>query len=154
MRPLFSLFVLFPLIELILLILLGSAIGAGPLILWVLLTAVLGVAVMRRAGWQAWRQADWRMQRGESPARELTDGALVSVGGFLLILPGPITDILGLLCLLPFSRRWLAGHYRGMPGSAPPGRPAGDGSVTLEGEFRREADTPAQQSRDQSRRLP
>src|SRR5690606_36354650 len=75
MRSLFSLFVLFPLVELILLILLGSAIGAGPLILWVLLTAVLGVVLMRRAGWQAWRQADWRMRRGESPARELTDGA-------------------------------------------------------------------------------
>lgn len=154
MRSLFSLFVLFPLVELILLILLGSAIGAGPLILWVLLTAVLGVVLMRRAGWQAWRQADWRMRRGESPARELTDGALVSIGGLLLILPGPITDFLGLLCLLPFSRRWLAGHYRGMPGSVPPGRPDGDGAVTLEGEYRREAGAPAQEKHDQSRRLP
>jgi UPF0716 protein FxsA len=151
MRPLFSLILLFPLIELVVLVLLGSAIGAGPVLLWLLLAGVAGVLVLRRAGPQAWRQADWRLQRGESPGRELTDGALLSLGGILLIIPGVLTDIIGIACLLPFSRRWLAGHYRAAPGHEPPGRPQGGGPVTLEGEFQRHGE---QGNKDSVDRLP
>ena len=112
MHPFTLLFFLFPLLELTLLILAGMAVGGLTVILWVVLSAVIGVAALQRAGWKTWLQGDWRQQPGgESPAAQLADGVLLSTGGFLLFLPGLITDALGLLLLLPATRRRVVGAF-------------------------------------------
>lgn len=138
MRPLFFLLVIFPLLELWLLIKVGSLIGALPTLALVLLSAALGGAVLRRAHWRTLWSIDFRLQRGESPAPELLDGFLVALGGLLLVLPGLISDAIGLLCLLPPWRRSLVRRAAGRRSASPHPHGRDDGPVTLEGEYRRE----------------
>lgn len=109
MRVFFFLFVLFPLLELAVLIKVGSAIGVLPTLLLIIATAVLGGLLLRVAGVAtAWR-AQERLARGELPEQEMLEGLLIAVGGGLLLLPGFVSDLIGLICLLPPSRRLLAG---------------------------------------------
>src|SRR5690606_14016642 len=75
-------------------------------------SAVLGSVLLRVAGVAtAWRARE-RLARGELPEQEMLEGLLIAVGGGLLLLPGFISDILGLLCLFPFTRRLLVGRLR------------------------------------------
>lgn len=86
------------------LIQLGQAIG----VLWTLLVLVIGALVgawlIRREGSRAWRALTGALSSGQLPAGQLADAALVFVGGALLILPGLVSDVVGLLFLLPFTR--------------------------------------------------
>jgi UPF0716 protein FxsA len=132
-RPLFFLFVVFPLLELWLLFKVGSLIGALPTLGLVVLSGALGAAVLRQAGWRTLL----RLQRGETPAPELAEGFLLALGGVLLLLPGLIGDVLGLLCLLPLCRHRLARRMLGRRRAHAPGD-AAEGPVTLEGEYHRE----------------
>ncbi|MDH4557175.1 membrane protein FxsA [Pseudomonas sp. BN417] len=105
MRAFLFLFLLFPLIELAVLIQVGSVIGVLPTLLLVIGTAVLGSVLLRVAGVAtAWRARE-RLARGEVPEQEMLEGLLIAVGGGLLLLPGFISDVFGLLCLIPFTRR-------------------------------------------------
>lgn len=98
------LFVGMPLLELYMVIQVGQVIGAGWTILLLVLDSVVGAIVVRREGARAWRALRDTLARGGVPAKELADGALVLVGGTLLLTPGFVTDALGLLLVLPFSR--------------------------------------------------
>lgn len=112
MRVFLFLFLLFPIIELAVLIQVGSAIGVFPTLLLVIGTAVLGSVLLRVAGIAtAWRARE-RLSRGELPEQEMLEGLLIAVGGGLLILPGFISDLFGVLCLIPFTRRLLVGKIR------------------------------------------
>ena len=112
MRAFLFLFLLFPIIELALLIKVGSAIGVLPTLLLVIGTAILGSVLLRVAGVAtAWRARE-KLARGELPEQEMLEGLLIAVGGGLLLLPGFISDILGVLCLTPFTRRLLVGKIR------------------------------------------
>ena len=112
MRAFLFLFLLFPLIELAVLIQVGSAIGVLPTLLLVIGTAVLGSVLLRVAGVAtAWRARE-RLARGEVPEQEMLEGLLIAVGGGLLLLPGFISDIFGLLCLIPFTRRLFIRNLR------------------------------------------
>lgn len=112
MRAFFFLFLLFPLIELALIIKVGSVIGVLPVLLLIIATGVLGVVLLRVAGVAtAWRARE-RLARGELPEQEMLEGLLIAVGGGLLLVPGFISDVFGLLCLLPFTRRLLVGKLR------------------------------------------
>ncbi|MCY1292783.1 hypothetical protein D9M68_229590 [compost metagenome] len=112
MRAFFFLFLLFPLLELAVLIQVGSAIGVLPTLLLVIATAVLGSVLLRVAGVAtAWRARE-RLARGEMPEQEVLEGLLIAVGGGLLLLPGFISDVIGLFCLLPPTRRLLVGKLR------------------------------------------
>lgn len=112
MRAFLFLFLLFPLVELALLIQVGSAIGIFPTLLLVIGSAVLGSVLLRVAGLAtAWRARE-RLARGELPEQEMLEGLLIAVGGGLLLLPGFISDIFGLLCLLPVTRRALVDRLR------------------------------------------
>ena len=95
---------LVPLVELVLLIVVGRTIGAGWTLLALLAFSVLGIVLLRREGPAAWRRLREAVHEGRSPSRELTDAALVVVGAALLVFPGFLTDVLGLLCLLPPTR--------------------------------------------------
>ena len=112
MRAFLFLFLLFPIIELALLIQVGSAIGVLPTLGLIILSAVLGILLLRVAGLAtAWRARE-RLARGELPEREMFDGLLLALGGLLLLLPGFISDLFGLLCVLPFSRHLLLGRLQ------------------------------------------
>lgn len=103
-------FIVFPIIEMIVLIEVGSRIGALYTIGLVLLTAVIGAALLRQQGLATLLRANARLQGGELPAREVCEGFIIAVGGALLLTPGFVTDAIGLFCLLPGSRQWLVGR--------------------------------------------
>lgn len=145
MRPLLLLFIVIPILEMWLLIAVGSEIGALPTIGLVLLTAVVGLALLRRQGLSTVMRAQQKMQAGELPAREMVEGIFLAVGGALLLTPGFFTDALGFACLIPGLRQLLLGRLlrhvtvvRG-PGFTPPGGPDRhrDHDV-IEGDYSRE----------------
>ncbi|MCW8125246.1 FxsA family protein [Microbulbifer halophilus] len=110
MRPLLLLFIVIPILEMWILIAVGSEIGALPTIGLVLLTAVVGLALLRRQGLSTVMRAQQKMQTGELPAREMAEGIFLAVGGALLLTPGFFTDALGFACLIPGLRQLLLGR--------------------------------------------
>lgn len=99
------LFIIIPLVELYLIIEVGSQIGALWTVLIVIMTAVIGVQLLRLQGFSTLRRAQQSMAQGAMPAMEMMEGMVLAVGGALLITPGFITDTLGFLCLIPYTRR-------------------------------------------------
>ena len=98
------LFIVVPIAELAVLIQVGQEIGVWWTIAILIADAVLGSILMRAQGRAAWRRFNESMQAGRVPAREVLDGALVMFGGLLMLTPGFITDILGLVLILPPTR--------------------------------------------------
>jgi len=98
------LFIVVPLVELFVIIQVGGAIGVLPTIGLLLLDSILGSVLMRSQGRAAWRSFQAATAAGKAPAREVLDGALVIFGGALLLTPGFVTDLLGVLLLLPPTR--------------------------------------------------
>ncbi len=98
------LFIVVPLVELYVIIQVGQAIGALPTIGLLLLDSLLGSWLLRSQGRTVWRRFREALAAGRPPARETVDGALVIVGGALMLAPGFITDALGVLLLLPPTR--------------------------------------------------
>lgn len=74
----------------------------------VIATAVLGSALFRRQGLDTWLRLNRRVQAGEMPGKELVEGVMLLIGSLFLITPGFISDALGLVLLIPYSRRALA----------------------------------------------
>lgn len=107
MRALFLLFIILPIAELLLLLKVGQTIGALPTIAIVLLTAILGVRILRQQSFSTLQRAQMRLQSGELPGQEIVEGFLISIGGALLLTPGFITDLIAISLLLPFTRRAL-----------------------------------------------
>jgi UPF0716 protein FxsA len=108
------LFVVVPLLELVAVIQVGQAIGAGWTILLLVLDSLLGAYLLKREGRQAWRALREALNSGRVPARELADGALILVGGTLLLTPGFITDALGFFFILPLTRPVARGLLTGV----------------------------------------
>ncbi len=105
MRFLFLLFVLVPIVEIVLLINVGQAIGAWYTIGLVLLSAFIGVNMLRQQGLSTLLRARSRMDGGEIPAQEMIEGLILAVGGALLITPVFVTDFFGFCCLMPMIRK-------------------------------------------------
>ncbi|GAA1393432.1 FxsA family protein [Luteococcus peritonei] len=99
-----ALLVALPLLELWLLLKVGNWIGALPTIAILVVEAAFGAWLMRREGSRAWTALKQTLGSGRMPAAELTDAALILVGGVLLMLPGFFTDLFGFIFLLPFTR--------------------------------------------------
>jgi UPF0716 protein FxsA len=102
--PLVLLFIAVPLAELAVIIQVGQAIGVWWTIAILLADSLLGAWLMRHQGRTAWRRFNEALQGGRIPTREVLDGALVIFGGALLLTPGFITDIFGLVLLIPPTR--------------------------------------------------
>lgn len=107
MRFLLLLFVIVPIVEITLLINVGQAIGAWYTVALVLLSAFIGVNMLRHQGLATLTRARSRMDSGELPAQEVVEGLVLAVGGALLITPGFVTDLMGFCCLIPLTRRAL-----------------------------------------------
>jgi UPF0716 protein FxsA len=105
MLPLLLLiFIVVPIAELAVIIQVGQEIGVWWTIAILILDSVLGALLMRSQGRLAWRRFNETLQAGRPPAREVLDGVLVIFGGAFLLTPGFITDIFGVIFLLPPTR--------------------------------------------------
>ena len=145
MRPLSILFIflLLPAAEIWLMIEVGGVIGAGWTVLLLALTAVAGVALVRSQGLMALRRIQDMLGRGELPAREMLEGVCLLIAGALLLVPGFITDVLGVFLLVPMLRRGLVSgllrrgviHAAGSTSTPPPRKEKCP--RVLEGESRR-----------------
>lgn len=98
------LFLIVPVVEVTLLITAGERLGFGATFGLVVASALLGSWLARREGVAAWRRVQERMARGEMPGTELVDGLIVLVAATLLVTPGFLTDVAGLLGLFPPTR--------------------------------------------------
>src|SRR5260221_9232342 len=99
-----AIFVDIPIAELYVILKVGDLIGIVPTLLLLVADSVLGSMLMRSQGRAVWARFQEAVQTGRMPHREVLDGALVIFGGAFLITPGFLTDIIGVLCLLPPTR--------------------------------------------------
>ena len=149
-------FFLTPIAEMYLLIEVADIIDAWPTIGLVMLTAIIGVALLKRQGLATLTRGMNRLNQGEVPAREMAEGLLLAVAGALLLTPGFITDTVGFVLLFPPSRMVIASallkrvEIQGVAGAqthfydASTGNHQShqttvekDGSVTIEGDYER-----------------
>lgn len=95
---------LLALVELFVLLAVGRAIGPLWALLLVIAMGLLGLWLLRREGARSWRALRAALRAGEAPSRQIADAVLVLVGGVLLLLPGFVSDVVGLVLVLPFTR--------------------------------------------------
>ncbi len=139
-RYLLILFLTVPLIEIYFLIQVGEVIGAWPTVLLVVITAVLGVWLLRWQGLSTLTRVQSSLQHGELPAQAMLEGMLLLLAGALLLTPGFMTDGFGFLILVPPLRQRLAGWLlqRGLLQAGMPPRSSRSSQHeqrTIEGEF-------------------
>ena len=111
MAKLFLLFLVVPLVELYFLIEIGDAIGAGYTLFFVVLTAVVGAALVRYQGLATFVRAQAELSRQRMPAMEVIEGALLLLAGAMLLVPGFVTDAMGFLILVPPLRQALVRKF-------------------------------------------
>ncbi|WP_411838108.1 FxsA family protein [Paracoccus sp. ME4] len=123
---LIAMFLVVPIIEIALFIQVGGLIGLWPTLGLVVLSAVLGVSLIRGQGARAGLEVQRSLAEMRDPMRPMADGAMVIVAGLLLLIPGFFSDILGLALLVPGVRRLLMARIarrvtttRGMPRREP-----------------------------------
>ncbi len=139
------LLIAWPLIEIGLFVEIGGRLGLWPTLGLVLGTAALGIAVLRAQGDRAQAGLRQAMAGIGDPAVPLAEEALILVAGGLLILPGLLTDVFGLLLLVPPVRRLLIarlskrvvvqGFGQGFGTMAQPPRPSADPGQVIDGDF-------------------
>ena len=108
---LFPIFVVVTLAEIYVLVSVGQAIGGLSTVLLVIVTALIGSTLLKQQGWSTLAKAQQGLAEGRSPAIEILEGVVILVSGVLLLTPGFITDGLGLLGLMPWSRSYFINHF-------------------------------------------
>jgi UPF0716 protein FxsA len=101
---LFVAFLVVPIVEIYVLIQVGQVIGAWWTVLLLIADSIFGSWLLKREGTRAWRALQTALTEGRMPTRELADAALIVFGGTLMITPGFVTDLVGLVAILPFTR--------------------------------------------------
>jgi UPF0716 protein FxsA len=97
------------LVEIWVIVQVGQAIGATATVLLLLASALLGGWLLRREGAKTWHAFTTALEERRPPAVEVVDGVLVLIGGLLMMLPGFVSDVVGLLMVLPPTRRLVRG---------------------------------------------
>ena len=100
-----------PLIEIYLFIKIGSQIGAFNTVLLILTTAIIGVAYARYEGFNTLKSGIAQLVKNEMPVYEIISGATLAFAAFLLILPGFATDLVGILLVIPLTRKILLSRF-------------------------------------------
>lgn len=111
---LFVAFVVMPILELYVIVQVGQQIGVLPTIALLVGVSVAGAWLMKREGVKAWRAFTTATKAHRVPAREVADGALILFGGALLLTPGFVSDVLGLVLLLPPTRAMVRAAFVGV----------------------------------------
>jgi UPF0716 protein FxsA len=101
-----------PLVELYVIIKIGGSIGVVPTLFLLLLDSLVGAALLRSQGRAAWVRFNRALAENRMPAKEVFDGVLIVFGGALLLTPGFLTDIVGVLLLIPPTRAIVRGFSR------------------------------------------
>jgi UPF0716 protein FxsA len=107
MPILFFIFIVVPIIEIAIFIQAGEWFGLGPTLFTIVLTAFIGITLIRQQGLSTLYKAQQKMNSGEIPAIEMIEGLMIAVAGAFLITPGFFTDGLGFLLLIPLFRQFL-----------------------------------------------
>lgn len=97
-------FLAVPIVEIYVIVQVGHAIGGWQTLLLLIVWSALGAWIVRHEGRRAWTAFRTAAEAGRLPGREVADGALVLIGGTLLLTPGFVTDAVGLVFVLPFTR--------------------------------------------------
>ena len=145
---LLAFFIGVPLIEIYLFIKVGGMIGAFPTVVLVIVTAILGVSLLRAQGFQTMAKFQQEVSTGQLPATTMLEGVALIFGGALLLTPGFLTDGIGFLCLIPITRKtiiaWAIKNMtitsHGFQSGVNPRRPA-DSNI-IEGEYRKSDEEP------------
>ena len=104
-RPVLVLaFVVVPLVEIWAILQVGQLVGPWWTIALLVLDSMLGAWLIKREGGRAWKALRDALQGGRMPAKEIADGALILIAGTLMLSPGFVLDLVGLLLLLPVTR--------------------------------------------------
>jgi UPF0716 protein FxsA len=98
------LFLALPIAEIWVIIQVGGAIGVWPTLALLIIDGFVGAALARSQGRAAWERFNSALSAGRVPARETFDGAMIILGGALLLTPGFITDVVGFALLIPPTR--------------------------------------------------
>lgn len=134
MRFLLALLIL-PAIEIALIIKVGQVAGVLATLALVILSAIIGMQLLRIQGFATLLTIQRRMQAGDLPAEEMAGSLFLALAGLLFVIPGFFTDVLGFACLLPPVRQWLARRW--LDRSAVQVH-----NTTIEGEFYRSHEAP------------
>lgn len=149
--PLAILLLALPILELAGLIVAGEEFGAVPVIAEAILSAIAGVNLLRITGWVTARKVQDAMMKGELPVGQMFEGAALSLASILLIIPGFLTDAIGLLLLIAPLRTAL-GAALAAKAAANTARRRDDG--VIEGEFTVVEDAPPAEPDKPSQPLP
>jgi UPF0716 protein FxsA len=109
-----GLLLLIPLVDAVLLVVFGATFGWPLMVLAVVLSALLGLVLVRAEGRHTLRKIQRKAAQGEAPTDELVDGALLLIAGAFLLTPGLVTDAIGLIFVIPLTRypvRWALKKY-------------------------------------------
>ncbi len=111
MKTFLLFFILIILGELYLLIQFGGLIGAFPTILLIVLTAILGIGLMRSQGLMVIQKMQGSLLQGALPKLEMIEGVFIFIGGVFLLAPGLFLDFIGVLFLIPPARKFFANKF-------------------------------------------
>jgi len=143
---LFLIFIVVPIVEISILIQVGEQLGVMSTIGLVILTAAIGASLVRSQGLQTLMTAQQKIQQGQQASQEVIEGIMLAIAGVLLVTPGFATDTLGLLMLMPLTRKPIANYFvaklvaKGMGGAharQPFSRSAQNDDDIIDGEFSR-----------------
>ncbi len=107
MNPFFLIFICLPALEIYLLIKVGGQVGALNTVALIFFTAIIGLYVAKHQGLKTLKAGMINLYQNKIPVYEMMSGASIAIAAFLLIVPGFFTDFIGLLLLVPFTRRIL-----------------------------------------------
>tara|TARA_Y100001958_G_C21205403_1_gene531566 strand:+ start:30 stop:449 length:420 start_codon:yes stop_codon:yes gene_type:complete len=105
MNPFFLLFIGLPALEIFLLIKIGGQVGAFNTVVLIFLTAIIGIYFAKLQGIQTLKSGMLNFQQNKMPIYEIISGAYIAIAALLLIIPGFLTDFVGFLFLIPFTRK-------------------------------------------------
>ena len=107
MKPLILLIIIIPLVEIFIMIKVGHVVGAFNTILLIAFTAFAGIYYAKLEGLSILKAGLNQLVKNEIPAYELMSGATIAIGALLLIFPGFLTDLIGLILIVPYTRKLL-----------------------------------------------
>ncbi len=107
LNQLLLIFIMIPIIEIAVLLKLDNAIGLGQTIFLIFVTGIIGTWLVRQQGISIIFQIRKELTNGKIPAKQMIDGVMVLIAGAVLITPGLITDIVGFLLLIPYTRNFI-----------------------------------------------
>ncbi|MDP7977290.1 FxsA family protein [Bacillus sp. WLY-B-L8] len=105
MKVFLFLFILIPALEITVLIGSSQWVGLWPTFCVIMLTSIIGAYIAKRQGLAVWRDIQFRLGRGEIPGDAVLDAICIFAGGILLMIPGYITDCVGMVLLIPVARK-------------------------------------------------